>query len=825
MAESPTKRARATTTLDAVHDVAVKAARAAGAHMKAQLLTAAVEKTKSSKDDLVTVVDKQCQDLVFSTIKEVFPSHEFLGEESVEPGSDASARALREMQGKEWLWIVDPIDGTTNFVHHRPSSVVSVACAHRGEVVVGVIYDPYRDELFAAQRGKGTTLNGKAVRVSPEATFGEALVGFGIGTKDSVRLPMLDCVRELSAQCRGIRLQGAAAIELAWTACGRQTAFYELDLNSWDIAAGSLLVAEAGGRVSDSAGQPFSLSTRNIVVSNGQGDVHATLLALIKKADAVHVRKLPATPDTALPIPSSPGPFDHESTMAPALLASPPPPTMAMTPPPPPASKVNTWFFMCGPLSLNVFLFGLALNLHVFKRYDMAVDKVLDMRRDELPTARGVAQVGGALLALQLTLFGLQAWCRGDRFGVDEVQMELLLVLYCFAVAMLLLCPFDVMHRKCRYFVVHRLARCLWPFQGASLALPSHPTPFVEVFLADGLTSLSKFIQDAAVAWMLLSLSFSQQELSQLRHAYVTKMKASPLPYFAASMPYVIRATQCLISFRRTSSANDRFLHLLNTLKYCSSLLVISVGAYPQVMGLRVQPERHSFFLLCAVFNSLYSFLWDVIMDWGLGQPGLPRRVAFLRHQLLYRPRPLYYVVIAVDFVLRILWVTKWWDWELLGVDFKMLSMIAEVLRRCMWNFVRVEWQCIKLEILGTKKLSEDSMELEQSLEGMPLMDEDDDDQDAHDDCAVGDEVDGERADDEQIPSPHAELSASPLSSLASSLSAPVGPAPSSRHATASASVVRDQSKPSTTHHRKAILAGFDDEEERYGLLSVLDEP
>ncbi|GLE03321.1 hypothetical protein PINS_up012211 [Pythium insidiosum] len=223
MAESPSKRARATTALDAIHDVAVKAARAAGAHMKAQLLTAAVEKTKSSKDDLVTVVDKQCQDLVFSTIKEVFPSHEFLGEESVEPGSDASARALREMEGKEWLWIVDPIDGTTNFVHHRPSSVVSVACAHHGQVVVGVIYDPYRDELFAAQRGKGTTLNGKSVRVSPEATFGEALVGFGIGTKDSVRLPMLDCVRELSAKCRGIRLQGAAAIELAWTACGRQT--------------------------------------------------------------------------------------------------------------------------------------------------------------------------------------------------------------------------------------------------------------------------------------------------------------------------------------------------------------------------------------------------------------------------------------------------------------------------------------------------------------------------------------------------------------------------------------------------------------------------
>lgn len=169
---------------------------------------------------------------------------------------------------------------------------------------------------------------------------------------------------------------------------------------------------------------------------------------------------------------------------------------------------------------------------------------------------------------------------------------------------------------------------------------------------------------------------------------------------------------------------NDRFLHLLNTLKYCSSLLVISVGAYPQIMG-QGSSHKSSFFLLCAVFNSMYSFLWDVIMDWGLGQPNLPKRVKFLRHQLLYRPRKLYYVVIVVDFALRILWVTKWWGWTHYGVDFKLISQVAEVLRRIVWNCLRVEWQCIKLEILGSKKLSEDSMELEQSLDSMPLMDED----------------------------------------------------------------------------------------------------
>ena len=211
------------TDFNAVLNVAIAAARAAGAHMKSQLSTSRVEKTKSCKDDLVTVVDQQCQDLVFALIQESFPSHEFLGEENVAPGSEASAQALQNLVSKEWLWIVDPIDGTTNFVHHRPASVVSVACAHWGDVAVGVVYDPYRDELFSAQKGKGASLNGHPMHVSDETSFADALVGFGIGTKDSVRLSMLECAREFSARCRGLRLQGAAALELAWTAAGRQS--------------------------------------------------------------------------------------------------------------------------------------------------------------------------------------------------------------------------------------------------------------------------------------------------------------------------------------------------------------------------------------------------------------------------------------------------------------------------------------------------------------------------------------------------------------------------------------------------------------------------
>ncbi|EEY55619.1 inositol monophosphatase, putative [Phytophthora infestans T30-4] len=639
------------TDINAMLQVAIAAARAAGAHMKSHLSTSRVEKTKSSKDDLVTVVDKQCQDLVFATIKETFPSHEFLGEENVEPGSEASVQALRDMVSKEWLWIVDPIDGTTNFVHHRPASVVSVACARLGEVVVGVIYDPYRDEIFTAQKSKGTFLNGQPAHVSHEASFSEALVGFGIGTKDSVRLPMLDCAREFSAKCRGLRLQGAAAIELAWTAAGRQSAFFELDLNSWDVAAGALLVKEAGGEVTNSDGTPFSLSTRNIVVSNNKGDIHTSMIELIKKADAVD----------ATPLPTFVRPKMAEQLPAPY--------------------HVNTWFFVCGPLAVNTFLLGLAANLRVFKRNNLAFDRVMDMRPDEVPTADGIFKTGLFMCLVQLLLFNGEAARRGGAFGVDETRMEMLLLGYAIVAASLLLCPFDVLHYKFRMFVLRKLARCFWPFQQFSFKLPTHATPFIEVFMADGMTSLSKFIQD------------------------------------------LIRATQCLISFQRTTSVNDRFLHLLNTMKYCSSLLVISVGAYPMLIG-RARPEQSSFFLLCAVFNSLYSFLWDVVMDWGLGQPKLPRRVAFLRHHLTYRPRKIYYLVIVVDFILRILWVTKWWDWMHRGVHFKLVSQVAEVVRRIIWNFVRVEWQCIKLDILATKKLSADTVELDEIIEKVPLMQE-----------------------------------------------------------------------------------------------------
>ncbi|TDH66868.1 hypothetical protein CCR75_005958 [Bremia lactucae] len=381
---------------------------------------------------------------------------------------------------------------------------------------------------------------------------------------------------------------------------------------------------------------------------------------------------------------------------------------------------VNTWFFVCGPLAVNTYLLGLAANLHVFHRYNFAIDQVFDMRPDEVPTASGVFKTTIGMFLVQFLIFKGEASRRGDLFGQDEMRMEVLLLGYAAVAATVLLCPLEILHYKFRMFVLRNLARCFWPFQHFSFKLPLHATPFAEVFMADGLTSLSKFIQDLFVALLLLSMSFNT-EPKHLRESYISKLKESPLPYFAASMPYIIRATQCLISFQQTKSVNDRFLHLLNTMKYCSSLLVISVGAYPMLRGL-ARPEQSSFFLLCAVFNSMYSFLWDVVMDWGLGQPRLPRKFAFLRHQLTFRPRKIYYIIIAIDFVLRILWVTKWWDWMHRGVHFKLISQVAEVLRRIIWNCVRVEWQCIKLNILAVKKLSADNFELNENLENVPLI-------------------------------------------------------------------------------------------------------
>lgn len=250
---------------------------------------------------------KRIQKIIRETVLAAFPHHRFLGEEDVPPGKEASAAALEaalssdvvatsESSGeetktnnsnmmrksREWLWIVDPIDGTTNFVHGIPICMPSVAATYRGEVMVGVIYDCHRDELFTAIKGRGAFMNGGRITVGKQDLIGDAIVAMGSPpAPESLRMS-LKGAEALMPVVRTIRMLGSAAVMLAWVANGRLTCYWEYDLSSWDIAAGALLVTEAGGRFTDLTGHDYSLRTRKICASNGL--VHDEVLSVLKSA-------------------------------------------------------------------------------------------------------------------------------------------------------------------------------------------------------------------------------------------------------------------------------------------------------------------------------------------------------------------------------------------------------------------------------------------------------------------------------------------------------------------------------------------------------------
>ena len=257
------------------------AARAAGDIMTRKL-GADVITTKLNARDLLTAVDAECQATVSSIISSDYPTHSFLGEEDVAAGDTASGEALAGVLEDEFLWVVDPIDGTTNFASGMPLATVSFALAHRGRVVVGVVYDPYRDELFCATADSSTTVNGKPVQVSEAATIGEAVVAAGSPPDVRSLAPSMRAVGALAPRVRTIRMLGSAALMMAWVGAGRLTAYFEPDLNSWDTAAGSLLVRQAGGRVTSLEGVEFALDTRSLLCSNG--GTHGVLLEAIQEA-------------------------------------------------------------------------------------------------------------------------------------------------------------------------------------------------------------------------------------------------------------------------------------------------------------------------------------------------------------------------------------------------------------------------------------------------------------------------------------------------------------------------------------------------------------
>jgi myo-inositol-1(or 4)-monophosphatase len=257
--------------------VAINTAATAGEWIKSKLGTFSSLDMKYSPHDLVTEVDKGSETLIRNLILTHFPHHSFLGEEGVEAGPAASAKALANVSEAEYLWIVDPIDGTTNFVHGFPFFTVSIALAYKGEVIVGVIYDPSHDELFVAEKGKGAYVKGKRMSVSPETKLIDSLVGSGFPADRNYALPInLKGIEAIAPKVRNIRIAGSAALHLAYVAAGRLSGFWEIGLNSWDIAAGTLLIQEAGGKVTDTEGKPFSLAVRNVMATNNW--IHQELL-------------------------------------------------------------------------------------------------------------------------------------------------------------------------------------------------------------------------------------------------------------------------------------------------------------------------------------------------------------------------------------------------------------------------------------------------------------------------------------------------------------------------------------------------------------------
>ncbi|WP_424767020.1 inositol monophosphatase family protein [Paenibacillus sp. sgz302251] len=265
--------------------VAINCASKAGEWIKTRLGNYESLDMKFSSHDLVTEIDKGSERLIRKLIMTHFPHHSFLGEEGVEPGPEASTKALEDLREAEYLWIVDPIDGTTNFVHGFPFFCVSIALAHNGEVIVGVVYDPIKDELFVAEKGKGAYVHGKRMQVSKEDTLRGSLVATGLPADHQYALPLnLKGIQAIAPQVRNLRISGSAALHMAYVAAGRLSGFWEIGLNSWDLAAGSLLVRESGGIVGDTLGNPYCLSVRNVAASNGR--IQEELIAALEIAKA-----------------------------------------------------------------------------------------------------------------------------------------------------------------------------------------------------------------------------------------------------------------------------------------------------------------------------------------------------------------------------------------------------------------------------------------------------------------------------------------------------------------------------------------------------------
>ena len=253
-------------------NIAVKAARAAGAIINRASLDLDVLKVGSKgPNDFVSEVDQAAEQAIIEILLEAYPGHGILAEES---GRQHGAKH------SDFVWIIDPLDGTTNFLHGFPVYAVSIALAHRGLVQQAVVYDPTRNDLFYASRGRGAFLNDKRLRVSKRTRIGDALIGTGFPFRKGDNFKRyVKMFEEVMQSCAGLRRPGAAALDLCYVAAGYYDGFFETGLNPWDVAAGSLIITEAGGLIGNFTGEADYLYQREVVA--GTPKVYGQLVQIL----------------------------------------------------------------------------------------------------------------------------------------------------------------------------------------------------------------------------------------------------------------------------------------------------------------------------------------------------------------------------------------------------------------------------------------------------------------------------------------------------------------------------------------------------------------
>ena len=251
---------------------AIQVARDAGNLLVQRLGSAQI--SNKGDIDLVTEADIAAEELIIDRIRSHYPLHGILAEESGEAVQQGTSRS-------EWKWIIDPLDGTTNYAHGYPCFCVSIAVEHAGSLEIGVVYDPMRDEMFAAERGQGATLNERRIRVSSVEQLNSAMMCTGFPYNVRTRPDFARDFTNFTLHAQAVRRDGSAALDLAYIACGRFDGFWEDGLNPWDVAAGAILISEAGGRITNYENEPLDIYTKKVVASNGR--VHDAMLRLLRR--------------------------------------------------------------------------------------------------------------------------------------------------------------------------------------------------------------------------------------------------------------------------------------------------------------------------------------------------------------------------------------------------------------------------------------------------------------------------------------------------------------------------------------------------------------